>query len=253
MKVLVFTSKWIGLNLLDTLFSKFNDDEYLFIVSEPDSETIIESIKIHGHQYKLLNDETISWIESQRKDDFDWLLNLWGGYLFSEKLISRAKRSLNIHPSYLPYGRGRDSVVWAIRYKQPAGVTLHQITENIDEGGIYFQEKVNYIFPISGERLYSRVIQTCLKVFNEKWPLIRSEQNFNFLDSSEFINKVYSRKDLLEDNLINLNKDKYARELFLRIMAHDYGDDYNLKILNDNKLFSLRLDIKEVTKEINNE
>ena len=62
---------------------------------------------------------------------FDWLLNLWGNYIFSAELISRAHRSLNIHPSFLPYGRGSDSVVWSIRYGHPAGVTLHQITNEI--------------------------------------------------------------------------------------------------------------------------
>ena len=84
MKILVFTSKWIGLKFLDVLFSEFSEDEYIFIVSDPNSDKVIESIKKHGHQHMLLNDSTINWIKSKDEKYFDWLLNLWGSYIFSE-------------------------------------------------------------------------------------------------------------------------------------------------------------------------
>jgi hypothetical protein len=45
MKILVFVLKWIGNEMLDVLFSKFNDDEYTFIVSEPFSDEIIQNLK----------------------------------------------------------------------------------------------------------------------------------------------------------------------------------------------------------------
>ena len=62
MKILVFVSKWIGNEMLNVLFSKFSDDEYIFVVSEPNSEEIINNIRKNGCQYMMLNQLTIDWI-----------------------------------------------------------------------------------------------------------------------------------------------------------------------------------------------
>jgi len=253
MKILVFTSKWVGLKLLDTLFLKYNKDDYLFIVSEPEAEKIIKLIEMNGHEYMLLNDSTINWLESQDEKYFDWLLNLWCGYIFSEQLISRAKKSLNIHPSFLPYGRGSDSVVWSVRHEHPAGATLHEITPEIDNGRIYHQEQVHYDFPTSGGQLYNRVIELSLQIFDDKWPIIRSEKKFDLIDIQKKQNNVFKRKDLFTDGNINLNEDKASKELFLRILAHDFGEDYCFKVFNNNKQYSLRLEFKEIDKEPSNE
>ena len=253
MKILVFTSKWVGLKLLVTLFSKYNKDDYLFIVSEPDAEKIIQLIEMNGHEYMLLNDSTINWLESQDEKYFDWLLNLWGSYIFSEQLISRAKKSLNIHPSFLPYGRGSDSVVWAIRFSHKAGVSLHQITKNLDQGQIYYQEQVSYDFPMTGGELYQDVIDTCLKVFDEKWPILRLDKKFDVIHNPKTQTTIFKRKDLFKDGTLVLNEDSDSKELLLRILAHDFGDKYSFKVLNDNKLYSLKLEFKEIDQEANYE
>ena len=87
MKILVFTSKYIGLDLLDVLFSRFNKDDYMFIVSEPNSKNIIESIEKHGHNYKLLNDATLNWLNEKEIESFDWLLSRYDRYIFFERII----------------------------------------------------------------------------------------------------------------------------------------------------------------------
>ena len=84
MKVLVFVSKWVGLRCLDVLLTDFVDDEYEIIVMEPDAHLIIDKLNKYNYQYKILNDETIKWLQSREDEYFDWLLNLWGGYIFKE-------------------------------------------------------------------------------------------------------------------------------------------------------------------------
>jgi dTDP-4-amino-4,6-dideoxyglucose formyltransferase len=253
MKILVFTSKYIGLDLLDVLFSRFNKDDYMFIVSEPNSKNIIESIEKHGHNYKLLNDATLNWLNEKEIESFDWLLNLWGSHIFSEELIAKAKKSLNIHPSMLPFGRGRDPIVWAIRYGHPAGVTLHEILPSVDKGPIIYQEEVCYDFPITGAKLYEQVIETCIKVFSKQWPILR-EGNFSVKpqpDGESF--KSFKRIDLLDDNVINLDDNIFTKDLLLRILAHDFADDYSIQLINKEKKYSLRLLIQSTELEADNE
>jgi methionyl-tRNA formyltransferase len=245
MKILVFVSKWIGNKCLNTLFN--NDDDYLFIVSDPDADKIIKSIKKRGYKYLMLNEGAIKFIDSHDNDYYDWLLNLWGGHVFDDKILLKAKKSLNIHPSFLPFGRGRDPVVWAIRHSHPAGVTLHQITSGVDEGPIIVQEEVKHQFPETGQELYNRVVDRCWKLFNEKWISIRNSVNKPILQKTN--NMTYKRKDLLKDRLINLDENDSYRSLILRIMAHDFcdsnGDGYCSNIKYNDKSYSVRLVIRE--------
>ena len=253
MKILVFVSKLTGLKLLDIFFDRFNDDDYLFVVSDPDSEKIIQTITMYGHKYMLLNDSTIDWINDKDERSFDWLLNLWGGYIFKENLISKAKKTLNIHPSFLPYGRGRDPIVWAIRYGYPAGVTLHEISTSVDDGPILYQEEVSYNFPITGGQLYNQVIEKCFEVFTNKWPLIRDDNTSAIAQSDKKGYKTFKRKDLYNDNVINLDNDDRTKDLLLRFLCHDFGDNYSVKLLYKGNYYSLRLLIEKIELEVDNE
>ena len=41
---------------------------------------------------------------------------------------------MNLHPSYLPYNRGKDPYVWSILNEKPFGTTIHEMNEKIDDG-----------------------------------------------------------------------------------------------------------------------
>ena len=246
MKVLVFVSKWVGLRCLDVLLTDFVDDEYEIIVMEPDAHLIIDKLNKYNYQYKILNDETIKWLQSREDEYFDWLLNLWGGYIFKEELLRKVKNSLNIHPSYLPYGRGRDPVVWSIRYGFPAGVTLHKITSGVDEGPIFYQEEIKYEFPITGSELYEKVIDRCWKGFSERWASIRSSNGKEIEQDNTHCVRAFRREDLIQDNIINLDEDAESRNLVTKFLAHDFGEKYSIKVIANDKKYAVRLVFKEL-------
>ena len=53
------------------------------------------------------------------------------------------KKAVNIHPSYLPYFRGRDPIYEVIKNKSTfTGVTAFHMTENLDDGEIIIQERI---------------------------------------------------------------------------------------------------------------
>lgn len=54
-------------------------------------------------------------------------------------------RCINIHPSKLPMFRGPDPIFWQLRLGETdTGVTIHEVTETIDGGGILHFESVTY-------------------------------------------------------------------------------------------------------------
>jgi len=87
-------------------------------------------------------------------------------------LLGRYKKIYNLHPGYLPWGRGYYPVFWAIWEQSPAGATIHEITTEIDEGPIIAQIKVEQFPHDTGGSLFERVREAEKKLFLEYWPRI---------------------------------------------------------------------------------
>ena len=52
-------------------------------------------------------------------------------------------KTVNVHPSMLPHGRGPNPVSWSIlKYPEHAGVTLHKLADEFDTGDIIHQESM---------------------------------------------------------------------------------------------------------------
>ena len=58
---------------------------------------------------------------------------------------------INSHPGYLPCARGLDALKWSIYHEVTKGVTVHRITENVDDGPILFRREID---PEPGEQFY---------------------------------------------------------------------------------------------------
>ena len=67
-------------------------------------------------------------------DSYDWLLNIWSPLIYKIKILKKIKKNLNLHPSYLPFAKGKDPYVWTVQNEVPVGVTIHEMTEKLDSG-----------------------------------------------------------------------------------------------------------------------
>lgn len=62
-------------------------------------------------------------------------------YKIPDGVLARFKYAINIHPSLLPEGRGPWPMPWAILNQlKTTGVTIHNLSRNIDHGDILLQE-----------------------------------------------------------------------------------------------------------------
>ncbi|MDQ3979267.1 MAG: hypothetical protein M3314_06935 [Actinomycetota bacterium] len=92
--------------------------------------------------------------------------------IFPSALIARYRRMYNLHPGYLPWGRGFYPVFWALWEQTPAGATLHEITEGLDKGPVVKQVRVAYGPADTGASLHRRVREAERQIFQEVWPRI---------------------------------------------------------------------------------
>lgn len=80
---------------------------------------------------------------------------------FTPEFLRAYKFSYNLHPSYLPYGKGRHPIFWAIYDHEPLGATLHRIDGGLDTGDVIEQvqvENVDYD-TIDGYTAYRQVVE----------------------------------------------------------------------------------------------
>lgn len=62
---------------------------------------------------------------------------------------------LNIHPSLLPYGRGKDPNFWCLVEGTPFGVTVHKASSRVDLGPVVLQEEIPVTWESTGGSLHA--------------------------------------------------------------------------------------------------
>ena len=244
MRHLVFAAKTIGARCVEYLLDGFPEDDYTIVVCEPDSDMISKMLDDRQHGYMRLEEMTLKKVQDVPEGHYDWLLNLWGGHIFTRQIISRCQRTLNIHPAYLPYCRGRDPVVWAIRYGFPTGITLHSISEGVDEGPIWYQEQLTYELPIRGIDLYKKVVRRCWQAFCEQWPRLRAAQEDAIDQPVQEGVCTFKRRDLWIDRRIDVDSDITARDVILRLLAHDFAPNYSAQVLVGGRVYNATLSLE---------
>lgn len=80
----------------------------------------------------------------------------------------------NLHPGYLPWGRGHFPLVWAIWLGEPAGATLHHLVRRLDGGPLVDQRRLEVEPGENAYELYQRLSDLERSMFDEWWPRIAS-------------------------------------------------------------------------------
>lgn len=126
--------------------------------------------------------------------------------------------SLNLHPSYLPYNRGKSPNVWPLVEETPAGVTLHTMDAEFDTGAIIAQRKVKTDFSDTGKILHERLEDAQFELFTEVWPEIESG-DFKHIPQDDTAGRYHSKADFVELCEIDPDEQLKIRTLLDRLRA----------------------------------
>ncbi len=238
MDILVFVSKSTGLALLQQMENY--EDKLLLVIGDKDRSKIVSYALRENIDFTFVEDYKP---ESQKK--YDWLLNLWGSKIFSTSDLAVASNSLNIHPSFLPYGKGSDPIICSIINSWPIGASIHQITEEIDSGKVFVQERIIPVQLASGGQVYKTVIDLCIDLFARNWPMIRSGQISPLaMGGSELINK---RKTTEMNRIKNLDKlENSGRDFLLWLLAYSFDENYTPQISFNGEIYKIRFEISKI-------
>ena len=136
--------------------------------------------------------------------------------IIDKKILSNLKKPIiNLHMSYLPYNRGSHPNFWSFVEETPKGVSIHEISNGIDDGDIIFQKKFN-LDPSQEE--FSTFRKTYLFLFNslEQLFIENFDSIINYKYSTKKQGKIFTshRTKDLPKNLNNWdqNIEEYLRK-----------------------------------------
>ena len=85
-----------------------------------------------------------SHLEESNIKDIDIIVLIYFNRIIPKRYLNLSIPIINIHPSLLPKYKGAQPVFWALyNDEEKAGFSIHEVTEEIDGGNIYYQETLN--------------------------------------------------------------------------------------------------------------
>jgi methionyl-tRNA formyltransferase len=188
--------------------------------------------------------ETAGAIRSLNGNIF--LLAWWPLILTRDFLALGQDITLNLHPSLLPYARGKDPNFWAIVEESPFGVSIHHVIPEIDAGDVAFQREISYSWEDTGETLYRKAGSTMVELFRDSYPCIARfdiPKQPQALASGTF----HRRNELDPRSLIDLDQRYTARELLNLLRGRTFEPHAACRFVDGTETYEVRVSIRRKT------
>jgi methionyl-tRNA formyltransferase len=174
-----------------------------------------------------------------------FLLAWWPFVLKSELLELGQKHTLNMHPSLLPHGRGKDPNFWCLVEQRPVGVTLHHVSPAIDAGDIAFQRVLTVSWDDTGETVYFRSQQALIELFDEVLDRLSS------LDIPRIKQRLedgsYHKRDELDPaSAIDLDRRYVARDLLNLLRARTFEGHPGCRFVDGGSQYEVTVKITKI-------
>ena len=166
------------------------------------------------------------------------------------KTLFQYHNNLNLHPSYLPYARGKDPYFWSIYYQYPIGVSIHEMDSKIDHGKIFLRKKINLKFPFTAGEVFNKSLKSVRNEFIKNWNKIRNKRIKP--KKIKLKNKlVHKRAHLIKSNFVDLNlsKNNILRKFVLSCLGQDFSF-LKMQIRLNKNIYDLKLNLNKTKKKI---
>ena len=242
-KIYLLIGKIVGYQVLKFLIKEKYEINYICVSSIDDTEIIEYCIK-NNLKYTIYNQSFFLDLLTEEYED-GWLINAWSPHRIPDSILKKFYRNINLHPSYVPFGKGSDSGTWAIRENTIAGVSLITITNELDEGDIYFQKKVHYDLTTTGEELSIRLKNELISIFCHNWNFIYMG-HLNALSQPLGIGTKHKKSETKADKTKKITDFNSVLEFIKWSNSHSFSTNTLPEIIIDSEIFSIDLEIKKL-------
>ncbi len=198
---------------------------------------------------KFLDKNFDNFFNSVKKNEYNWLLNIWGFRILKKDFLSKFKNNLNLHPSYLPFNRGRDPYYFSILNRTPFGICIHRMDHTIDGGRYFLREKFNLKFPVKAKQVFNLSLKKIREMFIKNWEKIKNNE-IKLKKFDKKILKINMRKTLVKNNFLDLDNKKNKKEkLFvMNCLAQDF-DFLKMQIKIFDNIYDCKIDLSKASKK----
>jgi len=144
---------------------------------------------------------------------------------FNNDFLATFKYALNVHPGFIPIGRGTYPIFWNILENTTAGATVHQMTSEIDLGPILYRNKVISTENDTSGSLWKKIYKLEKVLILKTLDRLFAEDKLVFCNFTENIRPARTKKDFMEllnnppSNSLTLEQINLFRRAFTH---HDY-------------------------------
>ena len=132
------------------------------------------------------------------------------------------RKIINLHATYLPYGKGIGTTFFSIFEGSPTGVSIHYIDEKIDTGDIIARKPIPYKPTDTLRTFYVTLLEETEKFFYEHWDAIAAGTN-QVLPQSELKIHVPYRSRIDSERYMDLLPQKWDTPVS---QAEEMGADF---------------------------
>ena len=165
-------------------------------------ENVVAFLEKRDHTVTFIHEFDPLTLELLDENSIEFLISFGYGPLVKEPVLSMyPNKIINIHPTFLPYGKGTFGNFWSYFKGHPSGVSIAYINAGIDSGSIIAQKEFPYLENGTLATSHSYLMEEVEKLFYEAWPAIEKNdntvlpQNEHPLDGS-YHSRIFSEKFL---------------------------------------------------------
>jgi methionyl-tRNA formyltransferase len=176
----------------------------------------------------------------------DVVILAWWPHILKGALLDLGQRlMLNLHPSLLPHGRGKNPNFWAIVESRPFGVTIHHVDAGIDAGDIAFQREIPHGWEDTGKTLYEKATAAIVDLFRASYPRILAF-DVPRVAQNHATGTFHTRRELDPRSLIELDSPCTPREVLNLLRARTFEPFPGCRFAEGGATYEVRVSITKV-------
>lgn len=193
-------------------------DSYSLVKVYAYKNSLLEQYLIESNFYNYQAfgiDAKIKVIEEINNSNFDILVSNGCPLILPISEMCKSKRIfVNVHPSYLPYLKGKtpiNGIMW--NDMSFFGATMHYMNDNIDEGNIIHQKKIDFTPDLDLGLLYFLSFYLEGEVFAEGLKILE-QNNFNYKGIKQKKGTFfYRREEQKQINITNMKTEEISKRI----------------------------------------